>query len=708
MAPNKKTVVKKDYDYSELEEGMSVQAESEGAYYSAKIVQVSTSKNRSKAPVKVSFKGYEAFYDEWVGGDRLRSKALEIKTPLQKQKAGRAPDQFTIGSEVALKRVAKVYRGKVKDEADALKVDAAVNELHAKLSEGKKDKTKGFVKTTRTVCKTEWAYECSVVWRSLDDFKAYDGSEYTAFEAKLKGLIVGELYSGARAYDELGSGVIAPVPGEAVAMPKSTPTMLMSKANVDAPLDPDFSPLYLGKKQYLQATKNCTDKLKWALPRPGGCGRGELPVFPEGHKNCDASVYMASVLINNMMWERAAASLELSGPAWMTASMVAAYTTDGPCSFEVKNMPNACGTPDTPFGVTVVAAKDLSKAKETPSKCGTEANGSRLAFDLGKSDIKVVVVKDNEVLYSKETEWDVTNVDPDYHFNAIKAAMEIGKAELEKTGSKIEAIGGSATGAISANSEATWCDCFPNVPPDVYQEKVVNIFHRLRDALAPGVPLKVINDGEVTALAAYSKLGGKGNILGISMGSSEGGGYANKDGDLLGWINELCFLKLDLNPEAPHDPWTKGTHSGISHMYLGQRGATKLAKAGGIEAPENQLWPHPDMCTIKHDNHAQCLKLIQKAMTDPAKEPQARKIYETVGVYLGYGLCQYLDHYRIDHLMILGRVSKGAGGDIMLEVAKSVLAKEKPKVKIEFHTADDHFKAVGQCIAAAALPELKK
>ena len=48
-------------------------------------------------------------------------------------------------------------------------------------------------------------------------------------------------------------------------------------------------------------------------------------------------------------------------------------------------------------------------------------------------------------------------------------------------------------------------------------------------------------------------------------------------------------------------------------------------------------------------------------MTDPEKEPQARKIYETCGVYLGYALAQYTEHYKIDHVMILGRVSKGAG-----------------------------------------------
>merc|ERR1712241_515684 len=226
--------------------------------------------------------------------------------------------------------------------------------------------------------------------------------------------------------------------------------------------------------------------------------------------------------------------------------------------------------------------------------------------------------------------------------------------------------------------------------------------------IAGDVPLKVINDGEVTALAAVQKIEA-GNVMGISMGSSEGAGFANADGNLMGWINELGYVRLDLNPSAPTDPWTKGAHTGMSHVFLGQRGVTKLAARGGVDVPENYVFPHPDMCTIKHEDHAQCLKLVQKAMTLPEKEPQVRQIYETVGVYLGYGLAQYTEFYSIDHVMILGRVSKGAGGDLMLATAQKVLQTEFPDLpKITFHTADDHFKAVGQCIAAAALPELKR
>merc|ERR1711912_144384 len=346
------------------------------------------------------------------------------------------------------------------------------------------------------------------------------------------------------------------------------------------------------------------------------------------------------------------------------------------------------------MGTVVEKLEDLPAAKDAPQVCGKNADGCRLAFDLGKSDIKTVAVKDGEVVYSKETEWDVTNVDPDYHYKAIVDALMLAKATLPK----VDAVGGSATGTVSGANEATWCDIFPNVPPDVYKAKVVDIFVRIAKELAGDVPLKVINDGEVTALAAVQKIK-KGNVMGISMGSSEGGGYANAEGNLMGWINELCYIKLDMNPKAPTDPWTKGAHRGISHMYLGQRGATKNAFKI-CDVPENYKYPHPDMCAIKHEDHAQCLKLIQQAMKD--NPDKTADLYKTCGVYLGYGLAQYCDKempapYEIEHVMILGRVSKGAGGDIMLKTASEVLEKEFPDLpKITFHTADDHFKAVGQ------------
>jgi len=78
MPPKKQQSVK-TFDYSGLEKGMRLQVESDGKYYAGEVVTVSKSAGRSKAPVKVSYVGYTG-YDEWVGGDRLRSKALQVST----------------------------------------------------------------------------------------------------------------------------------------------------------------------------------------------------------------------------------------------------------------------------------------------------------------------------------------------------------------------------------------------------------------------------------------------------------------------------------------------------------------------------------------------------------------------------------------------------------------------------------------------------
>ena len=78
---------------------------------------------------------------------------------------------------------------------------------------------------------------------------------------------------------------------------------------------------------------------------------------------------------------------------------------------------------------------------------------------------------------------------------------------------------------------------------------------------------------------------------------------------LLGWAFCGCLLP-PFALQAPTDPWSKGAHRrvslpplnfdasyalcfrGLSHMYLGQRGTTKLAAKGGVEVPANyKFWP---------------------------------------------------------------------------------------------------------------------
>lgn len=481
---------------------------------------------------------------------------------------------------------------------------------------------------------------------------------------------------------------------------------LLTRPSVPAPLDPNFCPFVLGKRNYMKKVAECAQygkvsELQFAVERPDGCvGRDKLQVFSEDHEGFDASVFLAGECIRYMLWQRGGFKLFLSGPAKICEQVKAAYAKGGKYDFEATTMPKIYAVPWT---VAIVGKpEDLPAAKEAPIVCGKVASGCRIAFDLGKSDVKTVAVKDGEVLDSAETEWDVTNPDPQYHYDVIVKAM---KATASKLPGKVEAIGGSATGAVSANSEATWCDCFPNVPPDVYKKRVVPIFKDIAKNEFGGVPVKVINDGEVTAVAGGQMIGDGADCFGISLGSSEGSGYVDESGALTGWINENAYNPFDLNPSGPGNPWSP--HRGDASMYLGQRAATRLAKLGGIQLPEEMMPDHPNMNATSHAPHAQCLKKVQAAMKDPAQERQARKIYETIGVYLGYAIAQYCEYLPIKNVMILGRVSTGTGGDIMMEWARKVLSQEFPALAhIKFHTPSEHMKRVGQCVAAAALPEL--
>jgi len=481
---------------------------------------------------------------------------------------------------------------------------------------------------------------------------------------------------------------------------------LLTRPSVPAPLDPNFCPFVLGKRHYLKKVADCAQygkiaELHFAVERPGGCvGRDKLPVFADDHEGFDASLFLAGECIRYMLWQRGGFKLVLSGPAKICESLKAAYSAGGKYDFEATPMPKIYGVP---WVVSIVEPKDLPAGKEAPVVCGKVASGCRIAFDLGKSDVKTVAVKDGEVLGSAETEWDVTNPDPQYHYDVIVKAM---KSTAAKLPGKVEAIGGSATGAVSADSEATWCDCFPNVPKDVYKEKVVPIFNVIAKKEFGGVPIKVINDGEVTAVAGGQMIG-EGCLFGISLGSSEGSGYVYEDGSLTGWINENAYNPFDLNPEGAVNVWSP--HRGDASVYLGQRAATRLAKKGGIDLPADMMPEHPNMNAASHVSHAQCLKKIQAAMKDPKKEPQARKIYESIGVYMGYAIAQYCEYLPIKNVLILGRVTTGHGGNIMMESAKKVLEADFPELAgVKFHTPSEHMKRVGQCVAAAALPELKK
>ena len=85
---------------------------------------------------------------------------------------------------------------------------------------------------------------------------------------------------------------------------------------------------------------------------------------------------------------------------------------------------------------------------------------------------------------------------------------------------------------------------------------------------------------------------------------------------------------------------------------------------------------------------------------------RARKIYETIGTCFGYAIAHYADFYEIRNLLILGRVTSGEGGDVIIAEAERVLAAEFPELKIKLVVPDEKTKRHGQAVAAASLASL--
>jgi predicted NBD/HSP70 family sugar kinase len=215
------------------------------------------------------------------------------------------------------------------------------------------------------------------------------------------------------------------------------------------------------------------------------------------------------------------------------------------------------------------------------------------------------------------------------------------------------------------------------------------MFLRLREEFK--VPMEVINDGEVTALAGAMALDDQ-PVLGIAMGSSEAAGYITSRGAVTNWLNELAFAPIDYNREGAIDEWSGDR--GVGSQYFSQQCVFRLAPQAGIDLPGGVT-------------DAEKLKFIQQKLE--AGHEGARQIWQSMGVYLGYGIAHYADFYDLKHILILGRCTSGQGGPIMVEEAQAVLQSEFPQLaqKVSLQLPSEKIRRVGQSIAAASLPEGK-
>ena len=446
------------------------------------------------------------------------------------------------------------------------------------------------------------------------------------------------------------------------------------------PLDEGFRPAILANRHFRALVNPVGVPLVIGLERSGGeFSRFETVVYPEGHPNAGANFQYVERLVKFLLWQRGGFRVYIGGPRSIGDYICQCYAPEGGQKFDYHFMGEQVY--ERTFEVISCNAIEVPASRETGKLLGRNLNGSRIGFDLGASDRKVSAVEDGKVVYSEEVVWEPRKqADPDYHYREIMSALKTAAGKM----SRVDAIGGSSAG-IYIDNRPMVASLFLGIPREQFGE-VKNLFLRIRDEM--GVPLEIINDGDVTALAGSMSLEDNG-ILGIAMGSSEAAGYVDMHGHIMGWLNELAFAPIDYSPSAPVEEWSGDVGCGAS--YFSQQCVFRLAPKAGIEIPSGLT-------------DADRLKFVQEKLE--AGHAGAEQIWQSMGVYLGYGLAHYADFYDIKHVLILGRCTSGRGGDLILEGAKRVLQAEFPELseRVHIQLPDEKSRRVGQSIAAASLP----
>jgi predicted NBD/HSP70 family sugar kinase len=451
---------------------------------------------------------------------------------------------------------------------------------------------------------------------------------------------------------------------------------------VQPSLDPRFRPAALAVRNFRALARDAGGRTaRLALEQPdGSVFHFTTALLPENHPQAAANRVQLERLAKFALWSRGGLRLHFDGPPALAEALKAHYQGTPTGRFDSETV----GERIYDHPLEVVVARELPPERSSTTPLGRHLEGCRIGFDLGGSDRKVAAVIDGKVVFSEEIEWDpYPQPDPQYHLDGIADSLRKAAAHLPR----VDAIGGSAAG-VYVNNRVKLASLFRGVPRELFDRRVKDLFLEVKREWQ--VPFEVVNDGEVTALAGSMALGDNG-VLGIALGTSTAGGYVTGDGNITSWLNELAFVPIDYHPGAPRDEWSLDYGCGV--QYFSQQAVGRLLGPAGIELDATMPLP-------------QKLKQVQALMQ--AGDRRARNIYQTLGVYLGYGLAHFADFYELRHVLVLGRVTSGEGGDVMIAAAREVLRVEFPELaeRIAFHMPDEKDKRHGQAIAAASLPAL--
>jgi predicted NBD/HSP70 family sugar kinase len=452
-------------------------------------------------------------------------------------------------------------------------------------------------------------------------------------------------------------------------------------------LDPDFVPAIAWFESYRAdaAADPGSEPGAVAVVRPdGGTSRWDGLLLPHEGDHVERNLRYVERIAKLLLWSRGGSKVLIAGSSEIARHLAGEYGPEGGRAFDHAMVGRMFLEPLT---VSACTPEEMPDVATRATSLGRHLEGCRVGFDLGGSDRKSAAVIDGEVVYSEEIEWSpYFATDPRYHFDGIMDSIRRAAAHLPR----VDAIGGSAAG-VYVDNEPRVGSLFRGVSFELFDSEIRPIFHRCRAAW-DDVPFEVVNDGEVTALAASMRFG-EGAVLGIAMGTSLAAGYCDATGRITNWLDELAFAPVDFRREAPVDEWSGDR--GCGAQYFSQQAVARLAPLAGIDLADGM--PQPEQ-----------LVEVQRLLENG--DPRPSQIFETIGVYLGYSIAWYAEWYDIRNLLVLGRVTSGEGGSVMIGKAEELLRDEFPMLaeRIRITTPDEHLRRHGQAIAAASLPVVER
>ena len=449
-------------------------------------------------------------------------------------------------------------------------------------------------------------------------------------------------------------------------------------------LDSEFRPAALAWRVFERSIAGKSQPVRIAVEQ----GDGSIYVFQRAIASDTGSAATAANLrflereVKFLLWAVGGFRIHLDAPevlVGMLRDYIYRYSAERLFDAEVMG-PTIYGKP---FEIRCACGGSFPEPSHATVPLGRHAGGCRIAIDKGASDIKAYAEQDGKQKFAAEFKWDPKpQTDPAYHYEHIRHALRAAAAALPR----VDAIGVSSAGAYVAN-EARIASLFRGLPRDAFQREIVPMYHRIQAEFG-GVPLVVANDGSVSALAGSMSLN-RNRVLGLAFGSSLAAGYVDATGNITTWLDELAFVPIDANPLAPPDEWSGDRGCGV--QYLSQQAVNRLLGPAGIDVPA-------DMGVPERLEHVQALM--------KQGDPRAEKIYQTIGSYFGYALAHYANYYDIGTVLVMGRVTTGAGGEIILQVANEVLKRQFPDLSIDVRLPDEASRRVGQAAAAASLPRI--